>query len=257
MITDNPTTMKIEADLKQLGVAKNDNLLVHSSLRSLGELPSGAETFISALLRVLGSEGTLLMPALSHSSVNSDNPVFDLLNTPCCVGALPEYFRKRPGTLRSIHPTHSVCGTGHNAQLLLGDHYKDSTPCGKNSPYYKLKDLGGWILFVGCGLNPNTSMHAIEELIEPEYLFSEPVDYQIILPENQKMHMRIRRHGFKAKGWAQAYGRLINIMSAKYLRQGKILNADCYLVDVQNMWQMAHMTLNNDPLYFVERIKEE
>jgi len=50
MITYNPTTLKIEADLKQLGVAKNDNILVHSSLRSLGELPNGAETLISALL---------------------------------------------------------------------------------------------------------------------------------------------------------------------------------------------------------------
>lgn len=251
----NSTIEQIKADLKNLGVAENDNLLVHSSLRSLGEMPDGAETIISALLEALGPGGTLLFPALSYRDVNRDNPVFDVLNTPCCIGALPEYFRKRPGTIRSIHPTHSVCGTGYNAERLLGDHFKATTPGGPNSPFYKLRELGGWILFIGCGLHPNTSMHAVEEFVEPVYLFTDqPVDYRIILPDGKEMQMRVRRHNFK--GWSQAYERLINVMDSEHLRQGKILNADCYLVDVKNMWEKAYEALKKDPLYFIKKISE-
>ena len=243
---------KIKEDLIRLGLAENANLLVHVSLRSLGKLPDGAETIVSGILEALGAKGTLLLPALSYRFINSDNPVFDLVNTPSCIGALPEYFRKRKGTIRSVHPTHSVCGTGYNAGIILGDHHKDSTPCGSNSPYYKLNELGGQILFIGCGLNPNTSMHAIEELIEPEYLFSDYIDYKIILPEDKEMQMRVKRHNFK--GWEQAYKRLINIMDENSLKKGKILEAECYLVDVKTMWKNAYETMKENPLYFVDRI---
>ena len=73
-------------DLRTLGSAEGNTVMVHSSLRSLGPLPNGAETVISALLEVLGKDGTLLFPALSYRTVNAANPVFDVNNSPCCVG---------------------------------------------------------------------------------------------------------------------------------------------------------------------------
>ncbi len=251
----NSTIERIRADLKKLGVKKNDNLLVHSSLRSLGEVPGGAETVIRGLLEALGPEGTLLFPTLSYRDVNSDHPVFDVLNTPCCVGALPEYFRKRHGTVRSVCPTHSVSGVGRNAERLLGDHCRDTTPCGPNSPFRKLREPGGWILFIGCGIHPNTSMHAVEELVEPVYLFTEqPVDYRILLPDGRETQMRVRRHNFK--GWAQAYARLDGLMDETHLRQGKVLEADCRLMDIRDMWEKALAALKENPLYFVRKLEE-
>jgi len=241
----------IKEDLLTLGLVENGRLLVHASLRSLGELPGGPEDAIASILDALGPKGTLMLPALSYATVNSGNPVFDLANTPTCVGALPEYFRKRAGTIRSVHPTHSVCGTGYDAELLLGEHHLDSTPCGKHSPFYKLNELGGQILFIGCGMNPNTSMHAIEELIEPEYLFADDIDYRIILPEKE-MRMRVRRHNFK--GWSQAYARLADILDGKDLKTGKVHGADCHLINVQAMWQKAYKALRADPLFFVKKI---
>ncbi len=61
-------------DLLALGVRPGGVLLVHSSLRSLGPLPGGAESVIRALLAVLGPDGTLLMPALSYASVGATGP---------------------------------------------------------------------------------------------------------------------------------------------------------------------------------------
>ena len=108
-------------DLLALGVRPGGALLVHASLRALGPLPpGGAEDVIRGLLEALGPDGTLLMPALSYASVSPRSPVFDVLVTPSCVGALPEFFRTRPGTLRSVHPTHSVCALGRLAAELQG-----------------------------------------------------------------------------------------------------------------------------------------
>ncbi len=245
---------QIKMDLRKLGLPKNNNLLVHSSLRSLGDVPGGAETVVRGLLEALGPDGTLLFPALSYRDVGIEHPVFDLRNTPCCVGALPEYFRKRPGTIRSIHPTHSVSGVGKNAEWLLGDHFKDTTPCGPRSPFRRLRELGGWILFIGCGISPNTSMHAVEELVEPFYLFTSPVDYRILLPDGGETRMRVRRHNFS--GWTQMYARLDALMDGEHLRKGKILAADCYLMDVRDMWEKALVALKNNPLYFVKEIEK-
>ena len=174
----NDVACRMARDLAGLGVRKPGTLLVHSSLKSLGNLPDGPETAVEGLLEALGSEGTLLMPALSYATVKEENPVFDILNTPSCVGALTEFFRKRNGTIRSVHPTHSVCGIGHSAVRMLGGQFHDVTPCGENSPYFKLREKAGQILFLGCGLKPNTSMHAVEELVEPPYLYDGWVDYR-------------------------------------------------------------------------------
>ncbi len=152
-------------DLLALGVRPGGVLLVHSSLRSLGPLPGGAESVIRALLAALGPDGTLLTPALSFASVGRDRPIFDARQTPSCVGALSEAFRTRPGTLRSVHPTHSVCGAGCLAGELLGDHERDTTPVGPHSPFARLPAVHGQILFLGCGLRPNTSMHGVEERV--------------------------------------------------------------------------------------------
>lgn len=244
---------EIRDRLRRLGVHGGGNLLVHTSLKSLGPLPGGAEDVITGLMESLGPSGTLLLPALSYRTVNRENPVFDLANTPACVGALPEYFRTRPGTRRSIHPTHSVCGIGPGANLLLGEHQLDTTPCGKHSPYYRLNEQGGQILFIGCGLNPNTSMHAVEELIEPEYLFSDYVDYRIILPQNKEMRMRVNAHNFK--GWEHPYERLASLMDDESMKRGRVLEADCYLLEVGAMWERAYEAMIADPLYFVKRVE--
>ncbi len=243
------TAAQLVSDLLALGVRPGGVLLVHSSLRSLGPVEGGAEEVVKGLLEALGPSGTLLMPALSYESVGAYNPLFDVARTPSCVGALPEYFRTRPGTRRSVHPTHSVSGTGRLAADLLSGHEKDSTPCGAHSPFARLPQVEGQILFLGCGLRPNTSMHAVEERVEPPYLFGKTVDYQIFLPDGSEMRMSVRSHNFK--GWVQRYDRLEEAMS-EGLTQGRVLQAQCTLVESAKMWPAALAALQTDALYFVE-----
>lgn len=241
-------------DLRDLGVRENSVLLVHSSLRSLGTLEGGAETVIRSLLDVLGEDGTLLMPALSFRDVTVDHPYFNVCKTPSCVGALPEYFRQQLGTQRSLHPTHSVSAIGKLASELLNGHENDSTPCGKNSPFHKLPKYHGQILFLGCGLLPNTSMHAIEELSEPPYLYDDLQDYEMTNANQEVFTMTVRSHNFE--GYAQRYDRLAQVLGGQALRTGKILGAECHLVESSAMWSVVHDRLKQDPLYFVDRIDD-
>ncbi len=238
------------SQLLSLGLCRGGVLLIHSSLRSLGPVAGGAETVVSALLAALGPQGTLLMPALSYATVTCTNPCFDARATPSCVGALPEYFRTRPGTSRSIHPTHSVCATGRLAFDLVSGHDLDTTPCGSHSPLTRLPGLEGQILFLGCGLRPNTSMHGVEELIEPPYLFGEPVTYTIYNADGSESQMTVRSHNFK--GYAQRYDRISTLLFPSALRTGQVLQANCFLLEASAMWPAALKALQADPLYFVE-----
>jgi aminoglycoside 3-N-acetyltransferase len=242
---------KLAADLHALGVRPGGVLLVHSSLRALGPVPGGAETVVHGLLEALGPDGTLLMPALSYARVTPEQPLFDVRLTPSNVGALPETFRTRPGTLRSVHPTHSVCGVGRLAAPLLKRHIEDRTPCGPRSPFHLLPEFGGQILMLGCGLRPNTSMHAIEELVEPPYLFGGTLAYRLVGWDWGVTEAVYRVHGFR--GWQQRYDRVADVLEAPHLRRGRVLAADVHLIEASALWEAALAALRRDPLDFVER----
>src|ERR1035437_5251842 len=140
---------KIAASLRDLGVLPGDTVLLHSAFKSLGQVPGGIETVIEGLLHAIGTEGTLLMPALSWALRPPE--IFDSRLTPTNVGAIPEYLRTRQGTSRSVHPTHSVCAVGRRTHELLDDHGLDCTPCGPHSPFRKLAESNGKIVMLGCG----------------------------------------------------------------------------------------------------------
>lgn len=234
------------------GLRPGGVVLVHSSLSSLGYVPGGAETVVRGLLQALGQGGTLLMPALSYQHVHPGQPVFDVAKTPANVGAIPEHFRTRPGTRRSLHPTHSVCGVGPRVDDLLGEHYLDRTPCGPHSPFRRLRQEGGQIAFLGCGLRCNTSMHGVEELVEPPYLFGRTATFRLVREDGEVVEGEYRCHGFE--GWSQRYERIASLLEGDELRTGKVLQATVHLLEAEAVWKKGEMALRRDPFFFVERV---
>ena len=55
-------------------------------------------------------------------------------------------FLKRPGVIRSLHPTHSMAGYGKDAASYLAGEEMRNTPCTPGGCYDRLKDVGGKIL---------------------------------------------------------------------------------------------------------------
>lgn len=105
------TPESLRHELTDLGVHPGMTLMVHSSLGKIGWTVGGPVTVIRALLDVLGTAGTLVMPAESpqvsdpktwnddrvntewHDTIRAHLPVFDPLTTPTTMGAIPEAFR--------------------------------------------------------------------------------------------------------------------------------------------------------------------
>ena len=234
-------------DIANLGVQSSDTILVHTAFGSLGQLDNGADTIIGALRDAVGGDGTLCMPALSYKDIDWNAPVFDQAHTASCIGFLPEYFRQLPGVQRSMHITHSVSAIGARAQELLGEHHLDHTPGGPHSPYAKMRDAGGTILMIGCGLGPNTTMHAIEETAEAPYLFIEGLyAYKAIRIDASEEELRTKRHGT----FGQYYERIAEHIGDTHLRCGHVGQAQAYLIDCRHLWQVAIECMKNDPYCF-------
>lgn len=170
MISVNRSTLA--ADLRALGIAPGQHVLLHSSLSSLGFVEGGADAVIDALIDVLGPAGTLLVPTLTGSEALSPAapPRFDPVTTPCWTGRIPETLRRREGAIRSLHPTHSVAALGVGAERFTVSHTRSVTPCDEWSPYGLLaRDPAGRILLLGVTHASNTTMHHVEELVGVGY----------------------------------------------------------------------------------------
>ena len=251
-MTAESISKRVALGCAELGVREGGSLLVHASVKALGPLGAqGLEAVVQGLQDALGPNGTLLMPALSYLSVGPSHPHFDAATTPVCVGAMPEFFRRRAGTMRSTHPTHSVCAAGRNAADFVALHHLDTTPVGPHSPFAILPDAGGQILMLGCGLRPNTSMHGIEELSEPPYLFADTTRYFCSDMRGVNHVVEMRNHGFA--GYEQRYDRVEEILDSWEMRCGRVLEADCHLIESPALWEKAHAALAADPLRFVEK----
>jgi aminoglycoside 3-N-acetyltransferase len=241
-------TTVLVSQLREIGLKPGDVVMTHSSFKSLGI--RDPEQVILALIEVLGDNGTLLMPALSYTQ--EPPTVHDTNLTPTCVGFLTEYFRMRAGTLRSVHPTHSVCALGNQANAWIGDHITDNTPCGAHSPFNKLLQQHGKILFIGCGLHANTCMHAIEEYARPTYLFGTPLTYTITDAQRRTFEKEYIPHDFS--GVNQRYDRAEDLLPEGALSKGALGDARTILLQAAVLFQVALQRMRVNPFYFVDRM---
>src|SRR5262249_27436213 len=144
------------------------------------------------------AEGNLFMPTMTWRTVTVDHPVWDELATPSHTGILTEIFRTRYASARSIHPTHSVAGSGPAARALLSRHHLDDTPVSGNSPYGLMRDHDAFVLMIGVGLETCTAIHLPEETIAPDLYVRPTVE----------MYQCRDRHGVVHKVGARRHWRL-------------------------------------------------
>lgn len=174
--TSSFTGIAFLAKLRSAGVQRGDVLLVHSSLEQFEGFLGKPTDVITILQEAVGAEGAIVMPTLPFSGTASEyaakGEIFDSRKTPSKMGLVTELFRRSPGVVRSIHPTHSVAAWGATARALVDGHHRARTPCGQDSPYSRLLDCNGKILFLGTGISVMTFFHAVEEKLEPILPFS-------------------------------------------------------------------------------------
>ncbi len=235
-MTDEPTIVTradIAGGLASLGVAPGDVILAHSSLSRFGRVEGGADAVIDALLEAVGPRGTLLVPTHTWSAVNAKEPVFDVRRTPSVVGRITEVFRRRPGALRSLHPTHSCAAIGPAQEEMLDGHETQVTPCGSRSPYQRLIERGGTIVFLGVTLQVNTTFHALEEMACVPWLFDRFEMLYVVDYDRIERKVPSRRH---ADGLRRDYEALEPVLEREgALVKGHIGEAGVRVLDAARM----------------------
>ena len=160
----------------KLNIFEGDNVLVHSSLRSLGLGSNSADAIIDMLLELVGPTGTIIMSTGTVSF--SKTKIFDYYKTPSEMGALTEVFRKRYPNSRSRMPMTSFVAFGQDSSLYLDvfENYQAT-----NSPFQRLVNHPhGKVLLLGVDFNRCTLYHLAEEVLALDYNFYKNFDGVII-----------------------------------------------------------------------------
>lgn len=247
------TQQSLLDQLHQLGIDGRGTLLVHSSLKSIGEVEGGADTVLDALTDYM-KDGLLVLPTHTWSTINASNPMFHVESSPCCVGILPELFRKRPGVVRSWHPTHSVAAIGPDAVAFTKDDHLYDTPCARGSAWGKLLDRKATILLVGVDLKRNTFIHGVEEWVDiPGRLTDEHEQLYTVLPDGTEISVPSRRHC--GLSWSEHFWKVDEVLQRKgAMRQGKLGDAVVRVCDAAMVEEIITAMLRANPDLFSDNL---
>ena len=186
--------------LVSLGIGVGDVVLAHVAYNEFIGFTGKPSDVLHSLRSAVSHSGTLLMPSIPFTGSAVDyvrsGQMFDVRRTPSRMGLVTEMFRRSPGTIRSLHPTHPVLANGPRADELVRDHPLARTPCGKHSPFAKLAKVDGKIALLGTGIGVLTFYHYLEELLEnllPELPFTEETfDVAFLGYDGETMHVTTR-----------------------------------------------------------------
>lgn len=179
MNPDGPATRRsLIADLRRLGLADGDAVMVHAALRSVGPVIGGADAVLQALRDAVGPGGTILgytdwqgqEDIEAYPGLRDDVIPFDPLTSRATRdnGWFPEMLRTTPGALRSASPGASVAAIGGNAEWFTADHALNYG-YGPQSPLGKLAEADGKVLMLGAPLDTMTLLHHAEHLANIEH----------------------------------------------------------------------------------------
>src|SRR5438067_1786985 len=155
--------------LEELGIVSGATALVHSSMEEISRrVPSmTAIRVVKILQELVGADGTLVMPTFPFLGKQlhyvETGRKFDVMRTPSQVGLITEVFRRMPGVVRSMHPTHPFAAWGRHAEDLTNAHHLGGT-FDAQSPIFRLQEYDGLVLGLGTGLRDSfTILHVAEE----------------------------------------------------------------------------------------------
>lgn len=164
----------------KMGMRSGSIIFIHSSMSEFYNYEGSAHELINKIIDVIGSDGTLMMPAYPMGKKNlykiaaeTNEVVFDVNNTPSGAGYLSEVFRTYPGVKRSINLQHSVCAYGKLSDHFLNEHHLSEIAWDSFSPYYKLAHSDGLIFSLGLTpyLRNVTMIHCIEANFRHKYQY--------------------------------------------------------------------------------------
>lgn len=243
----------LHKQLAEMGIRPDGTLLVHSSMKAIGEVEGGADAVLDVLCDYM-KDGLLVLPTHTWRQMNETYTVFDSRREPSCVGLLTNLFMKRDGARRSLHPTHSVAAIGRDAEEYTAGEELTTTPCARHGCWGKLYDREAQILFIGCSLKSNTYLHGVEEWIDtPNRLNPAPQDFTVIDKDGVSHTVTQYRHHTSdpVVDPSEHYDKMEPIFKAHgAVSYGQFGDATCILGDARKMADLTIPYLEHDPHLF-------
>jgi len=176
------TRRDLASDLTSLGLAAGDVVMVHASLRAIGEVAGGPDQVHLAIKDVITDRGTMFMYAScpdyvdevgrgnltpeQEAEVLEKLPAFDPLTARSARdnGALVELFRTFPGTRVNDHVARFAVWGKHTDHLLSPQPWDFAF--GHGSLLDRFVDLDGKILLLGSDHDNVTFLHYAEHIVD-------------------------------------------------------------------------------------------
>jgi aminoglycoside 3-N-acetyltransferase len=158
--------------LIDVGLSKDDNVFIHSSLKTIGKYEDLAQPDLlnmirSTIFNIIGENGFIAVPTFNFKFAKGDD--FDADNTPSDgMGAFSEFVRKYNGSYRTSHPMHSISILGKNSKHIAD--LEGKTEFSENSAFDQLLKMNCKILFLGNSFT-ETFFHIAEEKAAVPYRF--------------------------------------------------------------------------------------
>ena len=251
---------ELARDFRALGVSEGDVVMLHASVRSVGDVAGGPDQIHLALRDALGASGTLMMyvgcpshyddvgrgvlTAAQEREVLEKHPPFDPQATRSARehGILVEFFRTFPGTVVNHHIAR-FAGAGAQAAHLLGEQPWDF-PYGSDSPLDRFRELGGRILLLGSDHDEVTFLHHVEHTVEfsdkkiSRYKVPYEIDGQLIWRD--VVEVNTAGDGAHANWPDRFFASIVD----GYLERagnhgGQVGNAIAYLIPAQDLYDFA------------------
>jgi aminoglycoside 3-N-acetyltransferase len=172
----------LAADFRDLGVRPGDVIMLHASVRAVGEIAGGPDEIHLALKDALTQSGTLMMyascpryvdevgrgnlTAAEEADVLEKLPAFDAETARAARdnGALVELFRTFPGSRVNRHPVRFVAWGRHAGHLFSEQPWDFAF--GRGSALERFMALDGRIMHLGSDHDATTFLHYVEHLVD-------------------------------------------------------------------------------------------
>ena len=239
--------LDLEKKLQELGVMQGDTLMVHSSWSTFNGFQGLVQDAIKVLKKTVSTDGTLLMLSMPYGNATyeyfEELKCFNVRRTPSRMGMMSEVFRRQKDVLRSLHPAHPVLALGKEAAWFTLGHEKCLYSCGEGSPFAKLADCNGKVLFFDVAFNTLTFFHYIEHLLReklPVPLYSgKKYNLKVIDYEGQEIH--VKAHTFSKEAVAARRPQLLEkeMLKKRCFFWDKIGNTPVGIINVNDAIESA------------------
>jgi aminoglycoside 3-N-acetyltransferase len=169
-------------DFRTVKIRPSDTVMLHASVRAVGEMAGGPDAIHLALKAALTDTGTLMMyascpryydeigrgtlPAATELELREKLPAFDslLARADRENGALVEMFRTYPGSRVNAHVARFVCWGAQSDYLISSQPW--NFPFGQGSALERFLILGGKIVLLGSDHDAVTFLHHVEHVAD-------------------------------------------------------------------------------------------